>query len=146
MMKKVKKMMNFKSFLLTASVIALAGCSATSDHSQVDQGDGIDTPDPILQDISTKQIKYGEKDYGLAKDGKEHDQQIKPDPLEQSLADKSQSTKGSPQSTKQSTAQRSTQQEQVKVAKKKPLTEAQRRKQDSALEVADPLLGEVEPS
>lgn len=126
--------MKIKNFLLAGALASLVGCANTADQNDtVDYGDEVETPDVMLQDTSGKTVKHGDKDYGLAADAKERDQQVTPDPLEGDLVSKRESK---PMTVKP----------KAKVKPKKPMTDEDRHTRDSVLEVEDPLLGEVEPA
>jgi hypothetical protein len=113
--------------------------------------------------------KFGDESFGLAADAKEHDQQNQPDQLEAGLTKNSKAqathqpeqpvTPTAPAKSQVSAAQQvaPTPAKVEPVAKAEPVARAQKTKQqpkvtqeqqrrkDNALEVADPLLGEVEP-
>jgi hypothetical protein len=113
--------------------------------------------------------KFGDESFGLAADAKEHDQQNQPDQLEAGLAQNSKAqaadkpeqavTPTAPAKSQVSAAQqveptpakvepvaKAESVARAQKAKQQPkVTQEQQRRQDNALEVADPLLGEVEP-
>ncbi len=165
-MSTLKAQSTFKTrhLLLAVSVVSMLGCAATSEDEKVDYGDEVDTPDVMIQDTDGKTTQYGDKNYGLAADAKEHDQQNEPDQLEAGLARNAVAkTAHQPEQSVTPTAPARSEvsvaaqvaptpvkAESVAKAKKPKqqpkVTQEQRRRQDSALEVADPLLGEVDPS
>ncbi|NQZ05581.1 MAG: hypothetical protein HRT35_00330 [Algicola sp.] len=149
-----------RHLLLAIGVVSMLGCSATPADENIDYGDEVDTPDVMIQDTDGKTTHYGDKNYGLAADAKEHDQQNKPDLLEQRVASSKaqvahqpvrQVTPTAPAKSQVSASQRvapmpAKAEPVAKVKKPKPkVTQEQRLKRDSALEVSDPLLGEVDP-
>ncbi|MCJ8270036.1 MAG: hypothetical protein MJK04_11625 [Psychrosphaera sp.] len=151
-----------RHLLLAIGVVSMLGCSATPADESIDYGDEVDTPDVMIQDTDGKTTQYGDKNYGLAADAKELDQQNKPDQLEQGLASSKariahqperQVTPTAPVKSQVSASQRvapipakAESVAKVQKPKQKPkVTQEQRLKRDSALEVSDPLLGEVDP-
>jgi len=157
--------MNSKICLMAASLSLLAACSSTSNN--IDYNDDVDTPDVLLQDASG-----GDSDYGLDKNADKHNQQNKPDVLEQSMTNPTKTAKPAnptepahqPVPTQQSepvpevpepVSVPTPQPKPVATAKPKqtpqpkqtakPEPKSMPDKQESALEVDDPLLGEIDP-
>lgn len=144
--------MKIKQIACVAALLALAGCASNGQDSKVDHGDGVETPDVLLQDTEGKSVQYGDRDYGLAKDAKKHDQQIKPDPLVAGIdnghttrrtSSETTVTQAQPQSVAPTVTSKPKPKAQPTVSKQQG--EEQRLKRDSSLEVEDPLLGEVDP-
>jgi hypothetical protein len=165
---KALSTLKIRHLLLAIGVVSMLGCAATLDDENVNYGDEVNTPDVMIQDTDGKTTlsgdkKFGDESYGLAADAKEHDQQNQPDQLEAGLtknskaqtADKPEQavTPTAPAKSQVSAAQQvaptpAKAESVVKVQKPKQqpkVTQQQKRRQDNALEVADPLLGEVEP-
>lgn len=171
---KALSTLKIRHLLLAIGVVSMLGCAATLDDENVNYGDEVNTPDVMIQDTDGKTTlsgdkKFGDESYGLAANAKEHNQQNQPDQLEAGLtknskaqtADKPEQavTPTAPAKTQVSAAQQvaPTPAKVEPVAKaesvakmQKPkqqpkVTQQQKRRQDNALEVADPLLGEVEP-
>lgn len=153
--------MKFKQILIVSAMLCATGCASNGQDNQVDHGDGVDTPDVLLQDTSGKSVSYGETEFGLAPDAKSRDQQIKPDPLIAGInttqksappqavvptpaAEPAQPVVKPPKAEKAPVPEPEPAEKPQKVDKPKK-KEVERLKRDSALEVADPLLGEVEP-
>jgi hypothetical protein len=110
-----------KMLLLGVGATALVGCANTG---EIDYNDDVDTPDVMLQDSTG-----GDSDYGLDANAAQNNQQDKPDMLEQGVEPKA----------KPASKPAHKQTDKPKPTKKAPS------KDESALEVDDPLLGEVEP-
>ena len=137
-----------KSLVLASGLAGLSACSSTG---KIDYDDSVETPDVLLEDA-----KGGESEYGLDKNAARNNQQNKPDGLLQSTG--SSSTANASSNRANITTQRAeTQSEsqpkaEKQVAKVKPAKKSkpnkpkkQPSKQESALEVDDPLLGEIDP-
>lgn len=132
------------------ALLSMAGCASNGHEGGVDHGDGVDTPDVLLQDTDGKSVSYGDRDYGLDSNAKRNDQQIKPDPLIAGIgnggSERRATAAGRSETNQPNTVARQPGNAAAKPKQnvRKPQTEEQRLKRDSALEVGDPLLDEVD--
>lgn len=148
-----------KSLILASCVTGLSlGLGACSSTGNIDYSDDVETPDVLLEDASG-----GDSEYGLDKNAARNNQQNKPDGLESSTNSRSSVDASSSQTKSRSDSQRETRADsQVKqerqpkvetqVTQSKPVKQTKPKKpkkqpsqQESALEVEDPLLGEIDP-
>lgn len=147
-----------KTGLLSVTLTLLTACAST--QSDIDYSSDVDTPDVLIQDA-----QGGDSEYGLDKNADKHNQQNKPDMLEQSVGGSNRATpssRTSTQATRPAKPEKSTQDKQQskqrsapivvqqtpKANKKAKVEKANKEptKQESALEVDDPLLGEIDPT
>ena len=145
---------SIKKLILVASVTGLSAMlSACAGTGKIDYNDDVETPDVLLEDA-----KGGDSDYGLDKNAAQNNHQNKPDGLEQSTGSRSSASAASPRQTERvevETQPQQTRRVEPQVTRTKPLkktkpkTQKPRKepsKQESALEVDDPLLGEIDPN
>lgn len=139
-----------KSLVLASCLAGLSACSSTG---KIDYDDSVETPDVLLEDA-----QGGDSEYGLDKNAARNNQQNKPDGLLQSTGSSSTASASSSRKSSSSTARTveaqpesqpkaQKQVAQAKPAKKKKPNKPKKQpsKQESALEVDDPLLGEIDP-